>query len=50
LGTYTALHAELTVAMLFVEIGYDRGWFNLWFECDFVITGRAFDNFLLVPW
>lgn len=44
------LHAEFVGVMLAIEIAFDKGWHNLWIECDSKLVLDAFKNISLVPW
>lgn len=33
-----------------VEIASEKGWHNLWLECDSSLVVSAFENHLLIPW
>ncbi|CAJ2637431.1 unnamed protein product [Trifolium pratense] len=48
LGISNSLFAELTAAMLSIEMAHDRGWRYLWLECDSLLTVQAFINSLIV--
>lgn len=50
LGSSSALHAELLGAMMAIELAYDKGWHNLWLECDSLLVLSAFHSFGIVPW
>lgn len=50
LGVSYSLHAELVGAMFAIELPFDKGWHNLWLECDSMLVVSAFSNVSLVPW
>lgn len=50
LGITFALHAELTVAKLAIEIAYKKGWHNFWLEFDSQLVVITFKIVSIVPW
>lgn len=50
LGIQNAFYAELSGEILAIEIAFNRGWMNLWLECDFKLVLLAFSNVSIVPW
>lgn len=50
LGTTTCIFAEFIGAMLAVEIAFNKGWINLWLECDSQLVVLAFKDSKIVPW
>lgn len=50
LGISFSLHAELTAAMLAIELAFNKGWKRLWFEYDSSLILAAFQLTSLVPW
>lgn len=50
IGITCSLHAELTGAMWAIEIANQRGWTNLWLECDSALVVAAFKTEHGIPW
>jgi hypothetical protein len=50
LSISNSLFAELTAAMLSIEMANDKGWRSLWLECDSLLTVQTFTNSLIVLW
>lgn len=50
LGITHSLHAEMSAAMITIEIAHRRGWHILWLECDPVMVIFAFSSLEIVPW
>jgi len=50
LGSENALFAELSAAMIAIEITYSRGYHNIWLESDSQLVIQAFNSKQVVPW
>lgn len=44
------LISELMAAISAIEIGFGKGWMNLWWECDSLPVLHAFKKHHIVPW
>lgn len=42
--------AELSAAMMAIEVAAKNGWTNLWLECDSSFVVEAFNLDSIVPW
>lgn len=50
LGISYSLHAELTGVMWAIDIAANKGWSNLWLECDSSLAVAAFQSGRGIPW
>ncbi|KAL5127323.1 hypothetical protein HKD37_14G039762 [Glycine soja] len=50
IGIQSPLYVEILDVILTLEIAKQKGWGNLWIECDSSSTIQAFKNPSLVPW
>ena len=50
LGIKHALFGEISTAITTIKIVHEKGWRNLWLECDLLMVVQAFKKVNLVPW
>jgi len=48
--TDSAFTAEITAALIAIEIAFNNNWLNLWLETDSKLTMMVFKNSALIPW
>ena len=50
LGIKHVLVAEISAVITTIEIAHEKGWRNLWLECDSLMVVQDFKDVNLVPW
>ncbi|KAF1870216.1 hypothetical protein Lal_00003422 [Lupinus albus] len=45
-----SLFAELKTALMPIEIAHQKGWENIWLECDSALVVDVFKGNSMVPW